>query len=163
MANYAYVQDNEIKGLYDSLPVNWKNISNFYIFTDEQAREYGWKKIIKPGPLYNTETEYVGNVDYYLLGEDVYERYQILTIPVVTPPSPEEIFANTTLQWELVRKTRDEKMSEFEWRYSRYDRQLRLGLETVDTIENMDAYMQALADVTLQSDPFSIVWPEYVG
>lgn len=166
MANYALIENNEIAGLYDSLPTRWKNISNMHVLSDEEVYPYGWRKIIKPGPEYDSATQYVGLIDYYLLGDNVYERYQILEIPVIPapiPPTPEEIANQILEQWTLVRKTRDEKMGEFEWRYSRYDRQIRLGLPTTDTLADMDAYMQALADITNQTDPYNIVWPEYVG
>jgi hypothetical protein len=54
-------------------------------------------------------------------------------------------------------------MKDFEWRYTRYDRQLRLGEPTVDDLTLMDAYMQALADITTQTDPFNIIWPMFGG
>ncbi len=61
--------------------------------------------------------------------------------------------------WNEVRKERDEKIKEVEWRYNRYYRHERLGLAQVDSIQNLDAYVQALADITKQENPFSIVWP----
>ena len=61
--------------------------------------------------------------------------------------------------WNEVRKERDEKIKQVEWRYNRYYRHERLGLAQVDSIQNLDAYVQALADITKQENPFSIVWP----
>lgn len=58
-----------------------------------------------------------------------------------------------------IRTIRDELMSKVDWRYQRYNRELRLGLETTDSIEVLDAYMQALADITTQQDPFNVSWP----
>jgi hypothetical protein len=52
-------------------------------------------------------------------------------------------------------------MRDFEWRYTRYHRQIRLGLPTTDSLENLDNYMQALADITNQEDLSNIIWPEY--
>jgi hypothetical protein len=60
-----------------------------------------------------------------------------------------------------IRIVRDEKMRDFEWRYTRYHRQIRLGLPTTDSLENLDNYMQALADITNQEDLSNIIWPEY--
>lgn len=51
-------------------------------------------------------------------------------------------------------------MKNFEWRLDRYHRQVRLGLEPTDTLSELDAYMQALADITEQPDPDHIVWPD---
>jgi hypothetical protein len=83
-------------------------------------------------------------------------------------PTPEEIAAEEAAQmaaqWIAVRQDRDHRMNTFEWRYTRYFRQQRLGITpTTDQIENLDSYMQALANITQQSDPFNIVWPTYVG
>ena len=161
MANYAYVENGTIKELYDNLPINWKNISNFYILTDEEVEPLGWRKIIKPTVQFDSATQKIGNIDYYVLGDDVYERTEIL--PIIPTISPDTIASNILVQWELVRKIRDGLMDEFQWRYIRYERQVRLGLPTVDDLTNMDTYMQALADITTQEDPFNIVWPEYVN
>ena len=51
-------------------------------------------------------------------------------------------------------------MADTDWRYLRYDRELRLGLTPTDDIQKLDLYMQALADITQQPDPFNITWPE---
>jgi hypothetical protein len=60
-----------------------------------------------------------------------------------------------------VRAERDRLMSEFEWRYTRYERQVRLSLTTTDNISNLDTYMQALADITAREDLTNLVWPTY--
>ena len=39
MANYAHIVDGNIEGVYDLIPNNWKNISNFYALTEEEL----WK------------------------------------------------------------------------------------------------------------------------
>jgi hypothetical protein len=65
-------------------------------------------------------------------------------------------------QWNSVRQQRDQMMSEFEWRYTRHERELRMLLPVTDNLSDIDTYMQALADITLQPDPFNITWPELV-
>jgi len=160
MANYAYVSNGSIEGLYDTLPVNWKNISNFYLLNDDQILSLGWKKIIKPTLEFNSATHRIGNVDYYLLGDDVYERTTLVEIPIIEPTT--QVFNDIQAQWTEIRRIRDELMRDFEWRYSRYDRQVRMGITPIDSLEAMDNYMQLLADITTQEDPFAIVWPEYV-
>lgn len=156
MANYAFIENNNIEGLYDSLPDNWRNISNFYVLSDEEILEFGWKKIIKPPVEFDSATQRIGNVDYYLLGVDVYERTELINVEVPVAEDP-------AMLWEKIRLQRDTMMDQFQWRYSRYERQTRLGLPTTDTIENMDTYMQALADITTQSDPYNIIWPNFIG
>ena len=71
---------------------------------------------------------------------------------IITPKDVSEV-------WSAIRKQRDEKIKEVEWRYNRYYRHERLGLPQVDTIVNLDNYVQALADVTKQENPFNIIWP----
>ena len=64
--------------------------------------------------------------------------------------------------WDNLRTIRDLKITEVEWRYSRFARNARLQLEQVDTLEALDTYVQALADITKQSDPYHLIWPNLV-
>lgn len=59
-----------------------------------------------------------------------------------------------------VRAMRDSLIAEVEWRYARYARHARLGLDQIDNIEDLDGYVQALADITKQEGfPFNVSWP----
>jgi hypothetical protein len=84
---------------------------------------------------------------------------------VVHTKTSEEIQAEidnaTLVQWQTIRQTRDRMMANYDWRYTRYEREVRLGLTPTDDIVQLDAYMQALADITQQEDPYNIVWPDY--
>lgn len=62
-------------------------------------------------------------------------------------------------QWDVIRALRDSMISSFDWRILRHQRELRLGIPPSDSIESLDRYMQDLADITKQSDPFNITWP----
>lgn len=58
------------------------------------------------------------------------------------------------------RAQRDNLIAAVAWRYERYARELRLGLQPTDDIEAMDIYVQKLADLTKQVGfPDSITWP----
>jgi hypothetical protein len=169
MANYAHVVDGNIQGVYDLIPDNWKNISNFFVLTEEERLALGWYTLVKNYPEYDPETQKIDNPRHYFSGGVAYETMDVIDLPriVVTEPTPEEIQLveqiNFDRQWSLVKSERSTKMTEFEWRYTRYDRQIRLGETPVDDITLMDAYMQALADITTQSDPYNIIWPVYGG
>jgi len=63
------------------------------------------------------------------------------------------------MQWAQVRHIRDIKINEIEWRYNRYARLARLNLTQIDSITDLDSYVQALADITLQSSPTDVSWP----
>jgi len=71
----------------------------------------------------------------------------------------EELRQKLETQWEVVRKKRDLILSSFDWRFIRYESQVRLGITPTDNLTNLDNFTQALRDVTLQEDPFNIVWP----
>ena len=70
-----------------------------------------------------------------------------------------EIVTKISQEWEEVRSIRKGKFEEVEWRVFRYQSQVRLGITPTDDIADLDAYIQALRDVTSQSDPYNINWP----
>jgi hypothetical protein len=57
-------------------------------------------------------------------------------------------------EWGLIKAKRDQLLAESDWRV----------IKAVDTGVPLDTawkvYRQALRDITLQADPFNIVWPE---
>lgn len=161
MANYAYVENNNILGVYDDYPQTWRNISNFFIFArdyPEQLNSLGWYVIQKINPVYDPETQKLEDYYHYFENNNVYESRNVVPLPPPPPPPPPP---DLDSEWRKVREERDRRMAEFDWRYIRYDRQTRLELTTTDNLNSMDIYMQALADITLQTDPFNIIWPEY--
>ena len=71
-----------------------------------------------------------------------------------------ELQAEANIQWASVRQERDRRIAEVSWRYERYARCERLNIVQVDSIANLDTYVQALADLPeTQTDPFTVVWP----
>ena len=58
------------------------------------------------------------------------------------------------------RAQRDTLLEQFTWRYERHARETRLGVETTDALDALDAYAQALANVPQQKGfPTTIEWP----
>lgn len=172
MANYAYVENNEVNNLYDLLPPNWRNISNFYVLTDEELKVHGWYKVVIDTPNYNQETQTLGNPTYHFENDIVYERPTVIDLPVIIPVEAPVISEEQlemirqyeiSTKWSDVRTNRDRLMAEFEWRYTRYNRQIRMNIQPTDNIAILDTYMQALADITNTEDPFAIQWPIYTG
>lgn len=81
------------------------------------------------------------------------EGFPVLQDP--PPPSVSELAAR-------VRRERDARMADFEWRYARNAREARLGLAASDAIKALDGYMQALAAITEQEGfPTDVVWPVF--
>ena len=62
-------------------------------------------------------------------------------------------------KWQEVRSQRDYILSLLDWKFLRNQSQTRLNITLTDSIESLDTYAQALRDITLQSDPYNIVWP----
>jgi hypothetical protein len=61
---------------------------------------------------------------------------------------------------KALRRQRDEMIKAVAWRYERYARFERLGLEQVDSLQLLDTYIQQLADTPEQEGfPFSVNWP----
>lgn len=165
MIGYAFVNNNIIEDVRQTLPNNWRNISNFYIHKNnfEYLNTLGWYKVEEEIPNYNPATQKLDNWSYKLDNGIVKKIPEVINIP---QPSQQDLNIQAQQikveKWQEIRNYRDELMKQFEWRYNRLQREIRLGLNTTDDIKKLDDYMQALADITLQNDPFSIVWPEFV-
>jgi hypothetical protein len=175
MAKYAYVVNGVIEEVFDSIPKNWKNISNFYVLSKEERSIYGWCDVISVIAEYNPSTQYISNIRQYITDGNVYETADINNFTIETPVIEQLNQVDTSedallyqqqfidAQWFDVRNRRDIYMTNFEWRYTRYDRQFRAGMTPTDDITKLDEYMQALADITNQTDPFAIFWPTFNG
>lgn len=74
----------------------------------------------------------------------------------------EELQAEKNALWSEIRKRRDDMIADVSWRYERLARLDRLGLPQIDDINELDKYVQKLADLPQkQTDPYDIVWPIY--
>jgi len=79
---------------------------------------------------------------------------------VVSDKTEAELKAEQDVLWDEIRDQRKQKIDAVEWRISRWLSETRQGVSpTTDTISELDAYMQALRDITKQSDPTNISWP----
>lgn len=97
MANYAHVENGSITGVYDLLPENWRNVSNFYLFENdtETLRSLGWRTIVKIDPDYNADYQRLGNPSYSIIDDVVYQTIEVIDLPVVeiVYQTPEELLA----------------------------------------------------------------------
>jgi hypothetical protein len=146
MTVYANLVENEVAGVYDLLPLSLRQLN------EEQLRENGFVKIVRDTTPFNVETHKMSDFPWYSVENgNVIEHREIFEIPI--PTRDDLLFG--------VRLERDRKMADFQWRYERYARQVRLGIPTTDNLAAMDAYMQALADITTIEDLNNLVFPEY--
>lgn len=157
MTVYANLVDNEVKGVYDLIPKFWNGINQFDIRCQSDAefmKQNNFVKIIKQDYQYNPTTHKLSDFPTYTVENDQVIEHREILEHITHIPTRDELLVS-------VREIRDQKMRDFEWRYNRYHRQIRLGVEPTDTIENLDIYMQSLADITDQEDLINIIWPEY--
>jgi len=63
-------------------------------------------------------------------------------------------------QADVVRAKRDRLIDREDWRYTRYNSEVRQGLTPSDDIVAFDAYIQALRDIPDQAGfPWDVEWP----
>jgi|LakMenEpi03Aug12_release.lakeMendotaPanAssembly.Ray.scaffolds.fasta_scaffold94614_4 hypothetical protein len=158
MTVYANLVNGQVAGVYDLLPKTWNGNENFDVISAQNPafmRVNGFRKIIRDTTDYDKNTHYMSDFPSYTVDNDeVYEHREIIQKPPVVSPTRDELLIE-------VRQKRDQLMRNFEWRYVRYERQQRLNLTVTDDITAMDQYMQALADITEQTDLDNLQWPVY--
>lgn len=153
MTRYAHIKDNTIQGVYDYPPTNWENVSNFNLLSDEEIAKYGFVKIVKAKVEYDPLTEMISDPVYSFVGDVVIEHIEI---------SPRVEQRNIESEWNDIRIERNKRIAEMDWRYARSQREIRMGSKPSDSIETLDRYIQALADITKQvDDPREVKWPVY--
>ena len=122
MANYAFVKNNTITALYDNLPTNWENVSNFYLLKDdvELLNSMGWKIVQKLEPTYNPQTQYLGTTYHRIVDDQVIETQYVIDRPlepeiVVVEPTEQELLEAQIMQHNQamreLRTTRDEMLA----------------------------------------------------
>lgn len=86
--SYAYIENNSVVSIYDSLPINWKNVSNLYMLEGDSTtlKSLGFKKIVETIPLYDETTQYLSAPIYKIKKDVVEATYTVITKPVEEPP-----------------------------------------------------------------------------
>lgn len=168
MANFAFVENNQIVSLHVYLPKNYNNVSNFDKLDNESLKTFGWYPINKDKLIYDDEVYEIVEIEYNIENNEVYATYKLKYKQVLSDEEKLKILESESLtflqsKWEEVRQERDRRMKDFDWRYLRHQRETRLGITTTDNINMLDEYTQALADVTNQTDPLHINWPIFYG
>ena len=94
---------------------------------------------------YDALTEKLASVTPYI------EENTVYTI-AVEPLTPEEIAANTESQWSKVRSQRDTLLAACDW--------TQLPDVALSNKTEWATYRQKLRDITDQTNPYNIIWPE---
>ena len=87
MANYAHIETDRVTGVYDLIPENWRNISNFYVLYESEPElvyTMGWRTLIKTDIVYDPEVQRLGDPTYRIVNGEVIEDRAIIDniIPV---------------------------------------------------------------------------------
>lgn len=155
MKRFAYIENNEVKQI-GGLPINWNNISNFYLLNPEDEsdmfiiKQNGWLPI----ETISENKEIQVAINYVIEDECVKE------IIVTRDRTSEEIdqYQASLIQskWSFVRTKRNNllKESDMDVVSDKWE-QMSLELKT-----NISTYRQTLRDLPQNfSNPDDIVWP----
>lgn len=109
MANWAHVQNNEIKELHDFLPKSWKNISGLRLSENdtEFLKSLGWYKIEKTND-YNSSMYVIQSFEYKYVDGKVIETLVLIERPQSPTKSKSEFL-------DELRLVRNEKLKESDW------------------------------------------------
>jgi hypothetical protein len=148
-----YVQaqgDNFIRHIFDVEPTQWDADNYCYArrLTPEQVEHFGvYKKQIVTPPYHDPATQSLEEGPAVLINGVWTQNY------IVSDLATEDAAAKTAEQWAIVRAERNALLTRSDWWVTK-------GAETGAIIsDDQHAYRQALRDITIQSDPFNIVWP----
>jgi len=141
---YSYKTQYPISNLPERIRLsNGSTRTDSSTFTSAELTDAGYVDVTDP-PSFNSQTHKL-----------TWDGTSWQTVAL----SDSEIVTKIAQQWVDVRSSRKGKFDEVEWRVFRYQSQVRLGVTPTDNIADLDAYIQALRNVTTQSDPYNITWP----
>lgn len=158
MANWAWVENGEIKETHDELPRNWRHISGLYLSANdtEFLATLGWLPVIKQHQTYDTAQKIVTGFDHVLVDGQVIE-----TLKLKDNPAPLGlVFFLTEFNMQYLRDERDKRLRQSDWT------QL-LDVQDIlpdDTKRRYRIYRQALRDLpelaqTASTPDGEIPWP----
>jgi hypothetical protein len=150
MQKYCYIENNEITLINQDLPVNWKNVSNFYALPESILKTYGWLPL-----TVENENKPVFVSSSYIIEEDGV-REVIVTRDKTVEEIEEEAAKDLEMQWRQIRNQRDELLKQSD---------LLVLIDKWETLieerkEEIRVYRQALRDIPQGFErPEDVVWP----
>ena len=110
------------------------------------------KNVRQNGVIQDSKGKWIENWEVVDIFSDI--TLENGTVKTKAEQETEYLTARNTTQWASVRNQRDNLLKETDW----------MSIRAADTGTPMSAewatYRQALRDITTQSDPFNITWPE---
>lgn len=159
MTIWAHVENNEVTGVYDILPNNWRNISglNLSINDTEYLNSVGWFRIIVENQTFDIENYKIKRWNYS------FENNSVVATPVIVEITEEERQAAIQSQIsqqnhfiEEQRKQRNIKLQESDWVMFPDI----IELKGQEWYNNWKTYRQLLRDLPQTYPDGNYNWPE---
>jgi hypothetical protein len=144
---YIQIIDGQFFGEPTDVPRSFRNVSNFHLLSDEQLKDCGWYPVRLVENANKTTTTLVTGYDFVIEGDEVVQYEQI------REKTSEEIQTEKNEKWKQIRMQRGRLLQSSDWT------QLSDSPLTEEKKEEWQIYRQSLRDITTQTDPFDIIWP----
>ncbi len=129
------------------LPKNWRNISNFYLLTNQELLTHGWYPYTFVAATPTSNQTYNGTS--LSIGQTSVTETQL-----VRSKTQQEIDAEIAQQWQTIRSQRDSLLDDTDWT------QLPDSPLTEQKKSEFATYRQSLRDITTTyATPSLVVWP----
>lgn len=113
MAEWVYVENNQIIEYHGALPKSWRNISGLDKASVDYLKTIGWFKVEKNHPSFDPETQKSEGYSYQIFSDHVLETLEIVSL------TQEEINVrdqNRTEQFNsYLREERNRRLLESDW------------------------------------------------
>lgn len=144
--NYCLVQNGAIIEGPRALPASWGNISGLNLLSQEELKAHGWlpHRLIE----FTGQHKVITNTVFTIGTDEVVESYESRDM------TQDEIDSEVAAHWSGIRSERDKKLKDSDY--------TQLGDAPLTDAEKLNwaTYRQALRDITNQSSPDSIQWPQ---
>jgi len=150
MKKYCYIKDNNIVEVVESLPINWRNISNFYTLDDDALKNLGWLPVV----LDTDVKDVILNVSYEIVDDVVKET--VVSRDKTEEELQGEALAEKVEAWLEVRNARNNLLAQSDISIVSD----KWELMDVATKSAWTTYRQALRDIPdVFNTPTDVVWP----
>ena len=114
MANFAYIENNQVIEVHDLLPDAWRNVSGLNLLEDwNLLNSIGWYRLRNMYVAYDSQTQYISGFSYSFEDNNAYETPIITDYSIIPDTLTEEqVFTNKLV---VLRNTRDELLAKSDW------------------------------------------------
>jgi hypothetical protein len=161
MAEYCYIENNEIKEYHSDLPSSWRNISglNLSKSNTDFLLSIGWYPVEKQNVSYDDKTHKLAGYNYTIQSDKVIE------IPIIESLSPQEISDRIATEqfnfYQTLRDVRNNLLKDSDWTQCA-DIQSKNSIEWIDAWKNYRQQLRDLPESYVEIDNYdinTIRWP----